>query len=135
MLINAPSPKLPLESLQCIQVPPSFKVEIVAAEPLIESPVAFDWGADGKLWVVEMTDYPRQTRTRNELSIAETPGSHGAGRIVVLEDTKGKGVYDKSTVFLDGLDYPNGICAWNQRGQTMYMLYFALASLRCLRQD
>jgi putative membrane-bound dehydrogenase-like protein len=109
---DQPSPKSPLESLNCIHAPSGFKVEIVATEPLIESPVAFDWSADGRLWVVEMTDYPRELRIRNELANAETPGSHEKGRIVVLEDTKGKGVYDKSTVFLDGLNYPNGICAW-----------------------
>jgi hypothetical protein len=33
-------------------------VELVAAEPLVVDPVAFDWGADGRLWVVEMRDYP-----------------------------------------------------------------------------
>ena len=37
---------------------PGFKVELVAHEPLVLDPVAFDWGADGKLWVVEMRDYP-----------------------------------------------------------------------------
>jgi hypothetical protein len=57
---NQPSPESPLESLDCIRVPPGFRVEIVAAEPLIESPVAFEWGADGKLWVVEMQDYPNE---------------------------------------------------------------------------
>ena len=31
---------------------------IHSGEPLIESPVAFEWGADGKLWVAEMRDYP-----------------------------------------------------------------------------
>jgi hypothetical protein len=46
---NQPSAKSPLESLDCIRVPPGFKAEIVAAEPMIESPVAFEWGADGKL--------------------------------------------------------------------------------------
>ena len=39
-------------------VPPGFKIELVASEPVIESPVAFEWGGDGKLWVVEMRDYP-----------------------------------------------------------------------------
>ena len=30
----------------------------MAAEPLTMDPVAFNWGADGKLWVAEMGDYP-----------------------------------------------------------------------------
>ncbi len=36
------------------------------------------------------------------------------GRIVCLEDTNGDGVYEKATVFLDGLSYPNGICPWRK---------------------
>ena len=44
---------------RCIDsMPPGFTVELVAAEPLVQSPIAFAWGADGKLWVVEMGDYP-----------------------------------------------------------------------------
>src|SRR4051794_29713720 len=50
--------KSPQESLATIKVRPGFKVELVAAEPLIDDPVAFDWGTDGRLWVVEMRDYP-----------------------------------------------------------------------------
>ena len=45
-------------SLATIQVEPGFHVELAAAEPLIVSPVAIDWGADGKLSVVEMRDFP-----------------------------------------------------------------------------
>ena len=33
---------------------PGFVVELVAKEPLVTDPVAFDWGSDGRLWVVEM---------------------------------------------------------------------------------
>ncbi len=41
-----------------LQARPGFTVELVASEPLVVAPVAFDWGADGKLWVVEMRDDP-----------------------------------------------------------------------------
>jgi hypothetical protein len=57
-LDNQPGPELPREALTCLIVPPGFKIELVASEPVIESPVAFEWGGDGKLWVVEMRDYP-----------------------------------------------------------------------------
>ena len=50
-------------------------------------PVAFDWGPDGKLWVVEMADYP--------LGI-DGKGAPG-GRMRYLEDTDGDGKFDKST--------------------------------------
>ncbi|MBI3877307.1 MAG: c-type cytochrome, partial [Verrucomicrobia bacterium] len=67
-------------------------------------PVAFDWGADGKLWVVEMADHPRGIDDHGK------PG----GRIVFLEDTDGDGKYDKRTVFLDGVNFPNGIMCWRK---------------------
>ncbi|HEX2746705.1 MAG TPA: neutral/alkaline non-lysosomal ceramidase N-terminal domain-containing protein, partial [Verrucomicrobiales bacterium] len=46
------------ESLQRIKTKPGFTVDLVAAEPDIVDPAAIDFGADGKLWVVEMRDYP-----------------------------------------------------------------------------
>ncbi len=47
-----------LRAVESLQTRPGFKVELVAAEPLVQDPVAFDWGVDGRLWVVEMRDYP-----------------------------------------------------------------------------
>lgn len=35
-----------------------LELQLVAAEPLVIDPVAIDWGADGRLWVAEMADYP-----------------------------------------------------------------------------
>ncbi len=96
--------KSPAESLACLKLRPGFKAELVASEPLIESPVAFDWSADGKLWVVEMRDYPLGLDGNNQ------PG----GRVVFLTDTDGDGRYDKSTVFLDELSFPNGIIPWRK---------------------
>src|SRR5690349_8211491 len=83
---------------------PGFRVELVAAEPLIESPVAFDWGPDGRLWVVEMRDYPLGLDNKGK------PG----GRVVVLSDTHGDGRFDKATVFLDGLLFPTGVMTWGK---------------------
>ena len=99
-----PKPKSPQESLACLKARPGFKIELVASEPLTKSPVAFDWGADGKLWVVEMGDYP--------LGIDGNGKSGGIVRF--LEDTNADGIYDKSTVFLDGVNFPNGIIPWRK---------------------
>jgi putative membrane-bound dehydrogenase-like protein len=82
---------------------PGFEVELVAAEPLVMDPVSFAWGPDGRLWVAEMADYP--------LGI-DGKGKFG-GRIRYLEDTDGDGRYDRSTVFLDGIGYPNGVMPWH----------------------
>jgi putative membrane-bound dehydrogenase-like protein len=94
-----PRPKSPAESLAAIRVPPGFTVELVASEPLTMDPVAFDWGPDGKLWIVEMGDYPLGVDGKGK------PG----GIVRFLEDTKGDGRYDKSTVFLDHVPFPNGL--------------------------
>ena len=71
-------PKSPQQSLRSIRTKPGLQVELVAAEPLVQSPVAIDWSADGRLWVCEMVDYPTGI-DRNW-----KPG----GRVKVLEDTR-----------------------------------------------
>ncbi|MEZ6033214.1 MAG: neutral/alkaline non-lysosomal ceramidase N-terminal domain-containing protein [Planctomycetaceae bacterium] len=53
-----PAPKSPEESLKCITTKPDLRVVLAASEPLIRDPVAFDWDERGRLWVVEMGDYP-----------------------------------------------------------------------------
>ncbi len=105
---DLPPPKSPADALAAIKVKPGFRVELVAAEPLVEDPVAFDWGPDGRLWVVEMRDYPNGLTWNGPGDPKNVPG----GRVKVLRDTDGDGRYDKATVFLDGLPFPNGVKAW-----------------------
>ncbi len=99
-----PESKSPQASLRAIRLRPGFTADLVASEPLIEDPVAFDWGPDGKLWVVEMRDYPQGIDGKGK------PG----GRVKFLEDTDADGRYDRATVFLDDLPYPTGVMAWRK---------------------
>lgn len=92
------------ESLRLIHKPDDFVVELVAAEPLIVDPVAIDFGPDGKLWVVEMRDYPMGMDGNWK------PG----GRVKFLTDSDGNGVYDKETVFVDNLPFPTGVLAYGK---------------------
>jgi putative membrane-bound dehydrogenase-like protein len=105
-LLDADTPPAlsPDQSLTALRVRPGFKVELVAAEPLVESPIAFDWDANGKLWVVEMRDYPLGLDNKGK------PG----GRIKFLEDLDGDGRYDKATIFLDDVPYPSGVMPWRK---------------------
>ncbi len=96
------APLTPAESLKKVHLPAGYRAELVAAEPLVLDPVAFDWDDRGRLWVVEMADYPLGMDGNGK------PG----GRVRVLEDTDGDGRYDKSTIFADGLNFPNGILTW-----------------------
>jgi putative membrane-bound dehydrogenase-like protein len=99
-----PPPRSPDESLALIRTKPGLTVELVAAEPLVTDPVELDWGAEGKLWVVEMRDFPLGMDGQWK------PG----GRVRFLEDVDGDGRYDKATVFLEDLPFPTGITAWNK---------------------
>jgi putative membrane-bound dehydrogenase-like protein len=97
-----PRAKSPEGSLKSIKLRPGYQAELVAFEPLTMDPVSLDWDEHGRLWVVEMADYP----------LGEDGKGKPCGRIRVLEDTDNDGKYDKSTIFLDGLSYPNGIMCW-----------------------
>ena len=97
-----PGPKSIEMSLKSMVVRPGFEVELVAGEPLVKDPVAFAWGGDGKFWVAEMADYPMGMDGQGK------PG----GRVRYLEDTDGDGKYDKSTLFLEGLNFPSGVMPW-----------------------
>ncbi len=94
----------PEDSLRAIQVRPGFNVELVAQEPLVKDPIAFEWGPDGKLWVVEMGDYPQGIDGHGQ------PG----GTVLYLEDVDGDGRYDRSTVFLRGVNFPTGVIPWHK---------------------
>ena len=97
-------PLSPEAGLKTVHVPEGFAAELVAAEPLVLDPVAIDWGLDGRLWVVEMADYP------NGMDDKGKPG----GRVRVLTDNDGDGRYDEATLFLDGLNFPTGVMAWKR---------------------
>jgi len=89
-------PLSPADSFKLIRLRPGYEAELVAAEPLLESPVALDWDEHGRLWVVEMVDYPLGLDGKGK------PG----GRVRILEDTDGDGKYDKTTLVADGLRFP-----------------------------
>jgi putative membrane-bound dehydrogenase-like protein len=103
LLMNVePQAKKPEQSAKGLQARPGFRVELMAAEPLVQSPIAFAFGADGKLWVVEMHDYPLGVDGKGK----------GGSKIKFLESTKGDGKYDKATTFLEGLSFPTGVLPW-----------------------
>src|SRR5262245_25292252 len=96
-------PKGPAEALEAFRVHPGFRIELATAEPLLASPVALDFDEDGRLYVAEFPEFNQNS--------SKLP--HGRGRIRLLEDTDGDGVFDKSTVFLDGLDSPTAVCCYD----------------------
>lgn len=101
---DMPPPKSPVEALASFRVRPGFRVELAAAEPIVIDPIAFEWGADGRLWVVEMRDYPLGLDGKGQ------PG----GVVKVLEDTDGDSRYDKATTFLEGVAFPSSVMPWRK---------------------
>lgn len=97
-------PLTPHQSLAAIRTKLNLTVDLVAAEPLVNSPVAIDFGPDGKLWVAEMIDYPEGVARTFE------PG----GRIRFLEDLDGDGKFDQATDFLTGIPFPTGVTVWRK---------------------
>jgi mono/diheme cytochrome c family protein/glucose/arabinose dehydrogenase len=88
-------PLSPEAALKSFYMPPGYRVELVAREPLIQDPVAIDWDTEGRLWAVEMPGFMADVTAANERD--------PIGRVVVLEDTDADGAMDKRTVFADRL--------------------------------
>lgn len=92
--------RTPAESLAGFQLgDPSLRVELVAAEPLVESPCAFAFDEGGRLFVAENRGYPNVSEPAQ-------------GRIALLNDKDGDGRMDERTTFAEGLTYPNGVLPW-----------------------
>jgi putative membrane-bound dehydrogenase-like protein len=92
--------KTPAEAEKCIQTLPGYHAKLVASEPLVFSPVAIDFDENGRAFVCEMIDYP---------FVAPEP----MGKIAILEDTDGNGVYDKRTVLADKIPWPTAVLCYD----------------------
>lgn len=100
-----PAPLSPEDTLKTFQIQEGFRIELVAAEPLVEAPVAISFDDQGRLYVVEMRGYMRDLKGTTE--------NEATGRVSLLEDTDGDGKMDKSSVFLDQLVMPRSVMAVN----------------------
>ncbi len=89
----------PEESLASFVLPPGYVAELVAAEPLVEQPVLAVWDADGAMYVAEMRSYMQDEKGTGTKSLRN-------GRIKRLTSSRGDGVMDRGTVFVDGLNLP-----------------------------
>ncbi len=81
----------------------ALEISLFAAEPDVVDPVALTFDAAGRMYVVEMRDYP----------YGFGPERKPGGTIRLLEDTNHDGKVDRSTVFAEHLSFPTSICAWN----------------------
>ena len=99
---EGPSPaRTPAQEQATFQLEPGLAIQLVAAEPMVQDPVAMSFDADGRLWVVEMRGFMP--------TIDGTGEDKRTGRVSVLEDRNGDGQMDVSTVYLDSLVMPRAL--------------------------
>jgi putative heme-binding domain-containing protein len=91
----------PEKFIETCTVPPGFEVRLFADErrfPELANPVQLAFDSKGRLWVSTMPSYPQWR-----------PGDpKPADKLLILEDTDGDQLADKSTVFYDQLHCPTG---------------------------
>jgi hypothetical protein len=110
---NSDSPAGTKDPLSTFELEKGFKIELIAAEPLISDPVDMEIDEYGRLYVVEMHGYPLD--------------KGGSGKIKLVSDSNADGKMDKSTVFADGLTLPNSIMRWKKGvlvTDAPYVFYF-----------
>ncbi|MCS5490072.1 DUF7133 domain-containing protein [Algoriphagus limi] len=91
----------PEEEILSFQIDRGLEVQLVAQEPLVESPVIIQFDQWGRLWVVEMRGY------MNDLEGSEE--HQRVGRIAILEDQDGDGEMDHRITYLDSLIMPRAL--------------------------
>ena len=89
------------EEMKTMVLPPGYRIELVASEPLVIDPIAIDFDADGRLWVLEMPGFMSAAGAANSTEPINT--------VAVLEDRNGDGVMDQRTVFADKLVLPRAL--------------------------
>ncbi|HKH94847.1 MAG TPA: PVC-type heme-binding CxxCH protein [Gemmatimonadaceae bacterium] len=85
----------PRDGLDALEVAPGLALTLVAEAPTITNPTNIDVDARGRIWLIEGFNYRK---------FKPKPLRAAGDRIVILEDTTGDGVADKSTVFYQGTD-------------------------------
>ena len=112
---NTP-PTPPSEALKTFKMRDGFTIDMMASEPDSCQPLYMSWDSRGRLWVMQylqyqfpaglkILSYDQHLRAVYD-KVPEPPprGVKGADRVIVFEDTKGTGTFDKHTVVLDGLN-------------------------------
>jgi putative membrane-bound dehydrogenase-like protein len=101
--VSPKGPLSPREEQATFRLPKGFQIDLVATESDVIDPVAMAFDEDGRLFVAEMRGYPNGGIATGKIS---------SGRIKLLEDRDGDGVYETSTVYADGLRFPTGVIPW-----------------------
>ncbi len=84
-------PTPPEKAEATFEVEPGFRIELVAAEPLVMDPVGMSVDERGRLFVAEMRGYNQGNRTPSSEARNLAMASEKLGCVKLLEDTDGDG--------------------------------------------
>ena len=85
-----------------LQVHSDLEATLVAMEPVVVSPVALTFDDQGRMYVVEMRDYP----------YGLGPDRKAGGTVRLLEDVDRDGKFEKASLFAERLSFPTSIAPW-----------------------
>jgi len=94
------APLMPEDAIASFEVLPGFKIDQVAAEPLVADPIALSFDERGRMFVVEMRDYSEEYEERR-------------GLIAMLEDTDEDGHFDKRSTYVSDLAWPTAVICYD----------------------
>lgn len=92
----------PSRAMESFAIKKGFRLDLVAAEPLVVDPIELCFDENGRMFVVEMRDYSEMRHVRPHL-----------GRIRMLEDRDGDGRFERATVYVDDLPWPTAVFPWD----------------------
>jgi putative membrane-bound dehydrogenase-like protein len=116
---DTPKPLTPAESAKAVKLPPGFRLEAIASEPLIREPTAMCWDERGRLFVCELHGFNYEgqfdidelnktgkldkevRRLFADPKHVEAAKKEQYGTIKLLVDSTGNGKYDKAITFAD----------------------------------
>ncbi|MFN0019516.1 MAG: PVC-type heme-binding CxxCH protein [Pirellulaceae bacterium] len=88
------------DAVKTFTVAKGFKMDLVAAEPLVTDPIALAIDENLRMYVVEMNGYSENRDDK-------------LSRIRLLDDKDGDGKYETSRIFTDKLNWPTAIACWD----------------------
>src|SRR5690606_2100287 len=101
------TPQTPDAEAATFRLPPGYRVELVASEPLVCEPALCVFDGDGRAYVAELCTYMQDIDGTGE----DEPRS----RISVLFDDDGDGRMDRRTTFAEGLVLPRLVLPLDDR--------------------
>ncbi|HEX7375465.1 MAG TPA: PVC-type heme-binding CxxCH protein, partial [Pirellulales bacterium] len=82
----------PAAAAAAFRLPKGFAVNVFAAEPDVQNPIAVTWDTRGRLWVAENYTYAERP-VKFDLNLRD--------RVLIFSDDDGDGRFDQRRVFLD----------------------------------